>query len=135
MKKENYSLNDLQKRYVVPDIAEKGDSICLFHSLKEMPSDFTLLTFPYVFSSKVRKSINLDSALGSSLLIIDEAHNIEDVCSLFEQRISIDRIRRMESAFSKITQQGILWVETKEASEVRTALSEVSRVVLEFGDL
>ncbi|MHB8567918.1 MAG: helicase C-terminal domain-containing protein [Nitrososphaerales archaeon] len=134
VKEEGFFLNDLQKRYVRADISEE-DNICLFHSVKEMPANFTLLTYPYIFSPKVRKSIELDSLLGSSLLIIDEAHNAEDITSMFERKLWIDRIGRISASVSKIAEQGILWIEPREVNEIEEALSEISSIVLEFADV
>ena len=133
MKQENYTLHRLKERYVQADLVEP-DNICLFHSVKDMPSDFTLMTYPYIFSSKPRKSIDLESLLGSSLVIIDEAHNTEDITSLFERRLSLDRIRKTGNVFSKIANQGMLWIEPKEVREVEAALSAISELVLEFAD-
>ena len=131
IKFEGYTLDSLQKTYVLPDL-KQPDDICLFHSLRGIDSEFTLLTYPYIFSEYVRDSIDLEEKLKDSLLIIDEAHNLDEISSMLERRITMDGLKKVESNFAKIADRGVLWIDPKDKTEIINSLKEISNLILEF---
>ena len=64
-------LSHLEEKYV----KNKDSQICLYHSLKQIPSHFVLMSYPYLLNKMIRNATNLD--FSNSLLVVDEAHNLE----------------------------------------------------------
>jgi DNA excision repair protein ERCC-2 len=78
-------LSFLEEKYV----RDKKAQICLYHSLKQIPSDFVLLTYPYLLNKAIRSGTRLN--FSKSLLIVDEAHNLENAAG-FTYNISTREI-------------------------------------------
>lgn len=69
-----FGLVFLEMQYV----RNMNERVCLYRSLKEIESDFDLATYPYVVNESIRESSGID--LEKSIVIIDEAHNLEVAC-------------------------------------------------------
>jgi DNA excision repair protein ERCC-2 len=99
-----YKMADLQREFVVPPAGD-DEGVCLYHSLRGTSSRVTIMTYPYLLSKHVREGLKRMD-LPSSLLILDEAHNVENAATdLFEFRLSCERIEKMKYAldqFSKV---------------------------------
>ena len=100
---------DLQKKYVVKDL-NPPDNLCLYFSLKaRQNADLTLLTYPYVISPVVRKSVGIEeSTLEHSFLFIDEAHSLENATSMFEQEVQLDDIYRAKTQILAMMNEGFV---------------------------
>lgn len=81
----------LEEKYV-----KKDSIVCLYHSLKQIPSHFVLMTYPYLLNKGIRHATNLD--FSNSLLIVDEAHNLEGAVG-FACNLSSDGIERAGKEF------------------------------------
>lgn len=85
-------LSFLEEKYV----RNKKAEICLYHSLKQIPSDFVLMTYPYLLNREIRSGTRLD--FSKSLLIVDEAHNLESSAG-FVHNISTEGIEKAGKEF------------------------------------
>ena len=92
---------DLQREFVVPPAGD-GEGVCLYHSLRGAQSRVTMMTYPYLLSKRIREGLKRID-LPASLLILDEAHNVEDAATdLFEFRLSCERIEGMKDALDPL---------------------------------
>lgn len=112
----------LEKKYV----ADKKAPVCLYHSLKQIQSDFVLMTYPYVLNKSIRSGTRLD--FSGSLLIVDEAHNLETAAG-FSHSISSDGIERAGKEFLSKCLPKISGFDTQ---QLGAALSRLSKLVSEF---
>lgn len=85
-------LSYLEEKYV----KDQNAQICLYHSLKQIPSDFVLMTYPYLLNKEIRSGTRLD--FSKSLLVVDEAHNLEDLAG-FTHHLSSIGIEKAEREF------------------------------------
>lgn len=98
---------DLQREFVVPPAGDE-EGVCLYHSLRGAQSRVTMVTYPYLLSKRVREGLQKRIDLPSSLLILDEAHNVEDAATdLFEFRLSCEHIENMKEALHKLAKSSI----------------------------
>ena len=79
-------LDHLLQNYVT----NKKAQICLYHSLKQIPSTLDIITYQYLVNPEIRKAHGID--LEHSLIIVDEAHNLGDTGKL-DQNASISSLR------------------------------------------
>jgi DNA excision repair protein ERCC-2 len=95
---------ELGQRFVARDLVYP-QNVCLHHSLKELSDSApcVVMTYPYLLSEGVRLASDVEENLGSSFLVLDEAHNVEDIaCSLFERRLSAKHIMNMREEWRKL---------------------------------
>ena len=112
----------LEQKYVT----DKNAEVCLYHSLKQIQSDFVLMTYPYVLNKSIRNGTRLD--FSNSLLIVDEAHNLESAVG-FSHAISTEAIERAGKEFlSKCLPR----MQNFDVQRLGVALSRISDLVSEF---
>ena len=70
----HHGLEYLERRYV----EDMSARVCLYHSLKEIPSDFDLASYPYLLNPIIRNASGI--SLDKLAVIVDEAHNLEKAC-------------------------------------------------------
>ena len=91
MRDMSNGLNFLEKRYVKAISESKRNvvqnGVCLYQSMKEIPEALSLITYPYITNINISAAKVLDS-LPDSLLIIDEAHNLESSSEVFTDKMS-----------------------------------------------
>jgi len=88
------SISDIQS------IKQKGkeEGFCPYYSLREMleKSKLSMLTYPYIFSQRIRESIGLLDIIEDSVIIIDEAHNLDNASEVDEASISLRTLELAE---------------------------------------
>jgi DNA excision repair protein ERCC-2 len=115
-------LSHLEEKYV-----KKDSTICLYHSLKQIPSHFVLMSYPYLLNKGIRQATNLD--FSNSLLIVDEAHNLEGAVG-FTHNLSSSGIDRAGKEFlSSCLPHMKGEVDVK---QLGTALTRFSKLVTKF---
>jgi len=70
---------------------------CLYRSFTSIDSNLTVCTYPFIIHSRLRRRIG-----SPSLLIIDEAHNIENITSIV---IDVNRVLRLLSMFLDVVKR------------------------------
>ncbi|MDG6998608.1 MAG: DEAD/DEAH box helicase family protein [Nitrososphaerota archaeon] len=115
-------LSCLEEKYV-----KKDSSICLYHSLKQIPSHFILMSYPYLLNKGIRQATNLD--FSNSLLIVDEAHNLEGAVG-FSHSLSSSGIDRAGKEFLSSCLRHLNG--EVDVKQLGTALSKFSKVVTKF---
>ena len=115
-------LSYLEEKYV----RNKRAQICLYHSLKQIPSDFVLMTYPYLLNKSIRNGTRLD--FSKSLLIVDEAHNLESAAG-FSYSISTGGI---EGAGKEFLSKCLPKIRGFDAQNLGVALSRFSKLVSKF---
>ncbi len=121
-----YKMADLQREFVVPPAGD-DEGVCLYHSLREASSSVTMMTYPYLLSKQVREGLRKRIDLPSSLLILDEAHNVENAATdLFEFRLSCERIGKMKDALDQLAKGPIpLFHDEQFVERVRGSLARL----------
>lgn len=94
--KEVWDIEDMVKSF-------KRKKMCPYYGVREIKDvvDIVFCPYNYLIDPKIRSSMNID--LDDNIVIVDEAHNIEDVCrsstnssiSKLELDIGIDSLRQM----------------------------------------
>ena len=120
-----YKMADLQREFVVPPAGDR-EGVCLYHSLRGASSSVTMMTYPYLLSKHVREGLKRID-LPNSLLILDEAHNVENAATdLFEFRLSCERIEKMRDALDHLARGPIaLFHDEQFAERVRGSLARL----------
>jgi DNA excision repair protein ERCC-2 len=87
----------LEKKYVkqISSVDFTQGGVCLYQSMKDIPASFAIITYPYIISEEIsHATIFTDSGasirdtLPDSILIVDEAHNLENSSEPFTDKIS-----------------------------------------------
>ena len=112
----------LEEKYV----RNKREQICLYHSLKQIPSDFVLMTYPYLLNKTIRNGTRLN--FSNSLLVVDEAHNLESAAG-FSYSISTGGIERAGKEFLS---KCLPHIRGFDAQKLGVALSKFSGLVSKF---
>ncbi|HVB12793.1 MAG TPA: helicase C-terminal domain-containing protein [Nitrososphaerales archaeon] len=118
-------LSYLEEKYV----GNKRAQICLYQSLKQIPSDFALMTYPYLLNKTIRNGTRLD--FSKSLLVVDEAHNLEGAAG-FSYIISTGGI---EKAGKEFLSKCLPKIPGFDAQNLGVALSRFSRLISKFSML
>jgi len=74
------------------DMMRDMREVCPYYSLRKLMErvDLVILTYPYLFSPITRKAV--EGILPGAVVIVDEAHNLDNVGELFERRLSPQKI-------------------------------------------
>ncbi len=112
-------LSYLEEKYV----RNKRAQICLYQSLKQIPSDFALMTYPYLLNKTIRNGTKLD--FSKSLLVVDEAHNLEGAAG-FSYIISTGGI---EKAGKEFLSKCLPKIRGFDAKNLGLALSRLSKLI------
>ena len=115
-------LSYLEEKYV----RNKRAQICLYQSLKQIPSDFVLMTYPYLLNKTIRNGTKLD--FSKSLLVVDEAHNLESAAG-FSYSISTQGI---DGAGKEFLSKCLPKIRGFDAQNLGVALSKFSKLVSKF---
>lgn len=118
-------LSYLEEKYV----RNKRAQICLYQSLKQVPSDFALMTYPYLLNKTIRNGTKLD--FSKSLLVVDEAHNLESATG-FSYNINTGGI---EKAGKEFLSKCLPKIHDFDAQNLGVALSRFSKLVNKFSNL
>ena len=118
-------LSYLEDKYV----RNKRAQICLYQSLKQIPSDFALMTYPYLLNKTIRNGTKLD--FSHSLLVVDEAHNLESAAG-FSCSISTEGI---EKAGKEFLSKCLPKIRGFDAKKLGLALSRFSKLISKFSML
>ena len=86
------------------------NNICPYYTLQTSSifADLTCLTYPYLFTGRIKMIIErkrmMDAIVDPNevLLIVDEAHNIDNVVELYERRLNVNYLKKVEDAVSKL---------------------------------
>ena len=86
------------------------NNICPYYTLQmsSIFADLTCLTYPYLFTGRIKIIIErkriADMIVDPSelLLIVDEAHNIDNVVELYERKLNVNYLKKVEDAVSKL---------------------------------
>jgi len=103
--------------------------VCPYYSLRNASiyADLTCLTYPYLFTSRIdylieqRVDVGVISHPHELMIIVDEAHNIDNVSELYERRLNENWLKKVEDAVSKLEIDASL-------SEIRNLRLYVERV-------
>jgi Rad3-related DNA helicase len=99
----------LETKYVKAISERRGNivqnGVCLYHSMKEITAPFSLITYPYLTDTKISNAKILGTrsireSLSDSLLIIDEAHDLENSSDLFTDKLSQKMIENATNAMA-----------------------------------
>ena len=84
--------------------------ICPYYTLRHASiyADLTCITYPYLFTSRIGHLVEqrIDEGVISHsaelMIIVDEAHNIDNIAELYERKLNVNWLKKVEEAVEKL---------------------------------
>jgi DNA excision repair protein ERCC-2 len=125
------------KRVVESRLEREHNGVCLYHSMRGMQASISLLTYPYITNPALAGAMLFDDKsigeiLPESLLIVDEAHNVEDASELFTDKITPRIFENAARSFSEDFKH--LFKVESEFISIQKSLDKFAKMVSTFYD-